>query len=482
MPAGQFRSINKTMTKTAFSAALSICYCSLAMAQTTIDWPTFGGNAQRNNYNASESTLSVANVSGMMLHWKTKVGVAYKYQPTLVRSVTTPKGTVDLVVMTLLDGDVTALNAATGKVVWTTSLGQTEVPCPGSTALEGIGEPATLDIANGRAFVVDAAGMLHALSLATGAEMAGYPVEVIDAPNLAAGTWVHFASPTLVGNNLYVGTAAYCETKTVPYHGQVIQFSTTTATVVNRFYPLGNGAVLGGGVWGTGGVAVEPDGSSLWIGTANALPPPDTTGNAEKIMQISPSLSQLAVNGPVLRKGGDLDFGSTPLLFQPSGCPPMLAAMNKVGLLLTYNRSNLTGGPTQTLDISKGSGSGKLIGMASFDPVTNAVYVGNPADSADETYLHGVLALQANGACALSLLWQQTVGTNDNKSPSVTPVIANGVVYYSEGTANELAAFNAATGAPLWNSGDIGTAKAAPIVVNGQVFVGAGKFVYAYGL
>jgi len=482
MPANKFRAKKEMMTRAALPAALLIGLCGPAIAQTTIDWPTFGASAQRTNYNASETTLSVTSVPGMKLHWKAKVGVAYKYQPTLVRSVTTPNGTHDLVVMTLDDGDVIALNAATGKTVWSTSLGQTEIPCPGSTALEGIGEPATLDVANGRAFVVDAGGMLHALSLSTGAEMAGYPVEVIDAPNLAAGTWVHYASPTLVGSNLYLGTAAYCETKTVPYHGQVIQFSTSSVAVVNRFYPLGNGAVLGGGVWGTGGVAVEPDGSSLWIGTANSLPPPENTGNAEKVMQISTSLSQLAVNGPVLRKGGDLDFGSTPLLFQPSGCPPMLAALNKVGLLLVYNRTNLAGGPTQTLNISAGSGSGKLFGMASFDPVTNAVYVGNPSDSSDGTYLHGLLALQANGACSLSLLWQQTVGANDNKSPSVTPVIANGVVYYSEGTANEMAAFNAATGAPLWNSGDIGAAKAAPIVVNGQVFVGAGKFIYAYGL
>jgi outer membrane protein assembly factor BamB len=482
MPARNSATVNEMMTGTAAAFALSIGLCGPAIAQTTIDWPTFGGSAQRSNYNASETTLSVASVPGMTLHWKAKIGVAYKYQPTLVRSVTTPKGTLDLVVMTLDDGSVTALNAATGKTVWSTSLGQTEIPCPGSTALEGIGEPATLDVANGRAFVVDAAGMLHALSLSTGAEMAGYPVEVIDAPNLAAGTWVHFASPTLVGNNLYLGTSAYCETKAVPYHGQVIQFSTSSISVVNRFYPLGNGAVLGGGVWGTGGVAVEPDGSSLWIGTANSLPPPENTGNAEKVMQISPSLSQLAVNGPVLKKGSDLDFGSTPLLFQPAGCPPMLAAMNKSGALLVYNRTNLAAGPTQTLNISAGSGSGKLIGMASFDPVTNAVYVDNPADSTDGTYLHGLLALQANGACSLSLLWQQTVGANDNKSPSVTPTIANGVVYLSEGITSELAAFDAATGTPLWNSGDIGTAKAAPMVVNGQVFVGAGKFVYAFGL
>jgi len=482
MPAFKSGANYEKMTGAAASIALSIGLCGTAIARTTIDWPTFGLNTIRNNYNASETTLSTANVPGMKLHWKTKVGEAFKYQPSLVRQVTTPSGTFDLVIATLVDGNVTALNAATGKVVWTASLGETQIPCPGSTASWGIGEPATLDIPNGRAFVVDAGGMLHALSLSTGAEMAGYPVEVIDASNLAAGTWVHYSSPTLIGTSLYLSTSAFCETKTVPYHGQVIEFSTTSATVVNRFYPLGNGNVLGGGVWGTGGVAMDPSGSSLWIGTANALPPPQNTGNAEKVMQIDLNLNTLAANGPVLKSSGDLDFGSTPLLFQPVGCPPMVAAMNKSGLIVVYNSGNLAAGATQTLNVSDGSGSGKLIGMPSFDPVTNTVYVGDPKDSSDGTYLHGLLALQANASCQLSLAWQQTVGTNDNESPSVTPVIANGVVYYSEGTAGVLAAFNASTGAPLWTSGDIGKADDASIIVNGQVIVGAGKFVYAYGL
>ena len=252
--------------------------------------------------------------------------------------------------------------------------------------------------------------------------------------------------------------------------------------MVNRYYPLGDGAVFGGGVWGTGGVALDPGGSALWIGTANSLPPPQNTGNAEKIMQIDLNLNPLAVNGPVLKPSGDLDFGSTPLLFQPAGCPQMLAAMNKSGLIVVYNSGNLAAGATQTLNVSDGSGSGKLIGMPSFDPVSNTVYVGDPKDSSDGTYLHGLLALQANASCQLALGWQQTVGTNDNQSPSVTPVIANGVVYYSEGNADVLAAFNAATGAPLWSSGEIGTTDAPSIVVNGQVFIGAGKYMYAYGL
>jgi outer membrane protein assembly factor BamB len=454
-----------------------------ARAQTTIDWPSFGGSAQRTSYNASETVLSTATVPGLKPHWQVRMASPVIVQPSLVRQVATPSGTFDLLIVTESGGAVTALDAATGNVIWSVAIPPTQLGCMGASKLMGIGEPATIDVAAGIAYVVDAGGKLHALSVANGTEQAGYPVEIIDPGNLAASTWVHYASPTLVGTNLYVGTAAFCESPQVPYHGQIIEFSTASASVVARFYPMGNGAILGGGFWGSGGLAAEPDGSFLWGGTANALPAPQGGGNAEKVLQLDPNLNLIAANGPGLPRGGDLDFGSTPLLFQPPGCPPMLAAMNKSGLLVIYDRTSLSSGPIQTLAISDGSHDGKFIGMPSFDPVTNAVYVANPLDSQSGIYLHGLVALQANASCQLSLLWQQTLGENGNKSPSVTPMVANGVVYFAEGLAGHITAFDAALGTLLWDSGTLrGATFASPFVANGILYGAAGRFIYAFGL
>jgi outer membrane protein assembly factor BamB len=485
-----FRKDSKALALSVWAALPIAAFIGLsgpATARTTIDWPTFAGSAQRTGYNAAETILSTSTVPQLKLHWRVEAGSVFAhnmFQPSLIRQVETPTGTFDLLVMTLSGGAVRALDAVSGNVVWSTAIAPTQITCSdGTSAAVGIGEPATIDVDHALVYVVDAGGLLHALALASGIEISGYPVEVIDAPNLAAGTYVHYASPTHVGSNLYIATAAFCELRDMPYHGQVIQFATATGTVVNRYYPLGNGSVLGGGFWGTGGVAADPDGSYLWGATANSLPPPQNVGNAEKVVQLDTNLNQIAVDGPVLNPSGDLDFGSTPLLFQPTGCPPMLAAMNKTGLLLIYNRNSLNSGATQTLSISKGGGSGKFIGMAAFDPVTNAIYVGNPVDSADGTYLHGLIALQANAACQLTLLWQQMFGDEGMPNPSVPAMIANGVVYYSEGFSSQLAAFDAATGAPLWNSGTLkGVTMGPPLVVNGQVFVQAGKWVYSYGL
>jgi outer membrane protein assembly factor BamB len=465
----------------ALIAALS-CAAGAAHAQK-IDWTTFGGSAQRTSYNGAETILSPATVPGLTLLWKAKLSSAIKVQPALVRRISTPSGVHDLLVVTQLGGGVTALDAMTGASVWSDSLGTTVLPCFEAPLTVGVGEPATLDVARKRAYVVDAGGKLHALSLADGTEASGYPVEVIDSANLAASTWVHYASPTLIRSTLYIGTTSSCESAKVPYHGQLIRFSLGTGKVVGRYFPMGDGAVLGGGFWGSGGVAAEADGSFLWGATANALPAPQDTGNAEKIVQLDPDMKLMAMDGPVLAPGGDLDFGSTPLLFQPTGCPPMLAAMNKTGQLVMYNRTSLKSGPMQILSISNGGSGGRFIGMPSFDPVTNAVYVGNPLDSASGIYLHGLVALQADASCQLSLMWQQTVGENGNDSPSVTPDVANGVVYFSEGAAATMAAFDAASGKMLWQSGRLGgPAVAAPFVANGTLFVAAGDTVYAFGL
>ena len=62
--------------------------------------------------------------------------------------------------------------------------------------------------------------------------------------------------------------------------------------------------------------------------------------------------------------------------------------------------------------------------------------------------------------------------------------MGNGVVYYGDGFGNTLRAFDAETGAPLWDSGSTinGPILAAPTVVDGRVFVSSWDgHVYAFG-
>jgi hypothetical protein len=168
--------------------------------------------------------------------------------------------------------------------------------------------------------------------------------------------------------------------------------------------------------------------------------------------------------------GGDDDFGSTPVLYQRSGCAPQMAVLRKDGRLFVYDRDTIANGPTQTITMQ----SFTFIGLVAYWPPTNTLYVASTENSGGGTYVAGMHAFQIQANCTLSLAWQ--TGVNQPASETTTtPVVANGVVYYGNGTGSTLYAFNAATGQQLWTSGNTisGWIFAAPIVVNGTVLVGA---------
>jgi hypothetical protein len=190
---------------------------------------------------------------------------------------------------------------------------------------------------------------------------------------------------------------------------------------------------------------------------------------------------------------GDSDYGATPMLYSVPNCTSLqLSAKNKNGYLYTYAvGASLTA--EQQLHIGNVTDVGQFVGVPAFSPAANLVYTGNPA--ATGNFAHGLNALQQNNGCTgLNLAWKASIGsTNVSSDDNQAPSVGNGVVYFSDGVDNKLWAFNAATGAQLWNSGttigspcaDYGLACgvfAAPLI-DGRVFVGAWNHkLYAFGL
>jgi outer membrane protein assembly factor BamB len=239
--------------------------------------------------------------------------------------------------------------------------------------------------------------------------------------------------------------------------------------------------VSGGGIWGPGGVSVDPANGHVFAATGNALTSPENYRYSDALVELTSSLSFVGKASPTL-VGGDVDFGATPILFQPTGCPSKLvAAKNKSGVLIVNAEGNLHGGFHQRLQIADVNDY-QFNGIPAWDPATNMLYIGNSSDSSQGHYFHGMVALKAAANCTLSLAWQQTVGPNPSSvSP---PTIANGVVYYGDGYGDTEYAFDAATGKRLWNSGATiaGGLYAAPTVINGKLFVGAwDNKLYAFG-
>ena len=197
----------------------------------------------------------------------------------------------------------------------------------------------------------------------------------------------------------------------------------------------------------------------------------------------------MASNAPGVLTGDD-DFGSTPTLFQKTGCPPQLAAEQKNGRVYLYNRDSIGAGPVQTIKLSEGEDAAHLpipinefIGVPAWSPDTQMLYVSNPTGTLDGAYVNGMVAFRMNASCRLEKAWNTVAGV---KSFVVgTPTIANGVVYYPTGGANKVIAFNALTGQPLWNSDTALTRPVftEPTVINGRLYVGSyDDKLHAWGL
>ncbi|MFP3565397.1 PQQ-binding-like beta-propeller repeat protein [Paraburkholderia sp. SIMBA_030] len=464
---------------------------------TTTDWPTSGMNRQRTGYNPVETVLNATNVSTLRQHWASPVlDGAILTQPVLATGVMINNVPTDIVYVATEGNTTWALNAATGAKIWQSAAIPQAVLSQGCSGLFqgkiGVQGTPVIDHANNRLFVVSGKGYLHAYDMATGADLPGFNLALLDAANVSPRTMVYGGltlSPD--GSSIYVTTAGDpCDTQ--PYHGQVVRASTTNpAAILQRWFPTGASGPNGGGIWGFGGVSIPPDGTVVYALTGNAFATPENAGFAEHVVKLTPTLAVAASNSPLSpAPNADIDFGATAMLFQRPNCPTMLAAYNKSGRLFIYNRATIQqAGPIQTFTIAVSSEDGSNIGMPAFDPVLNQLYVVSPSDSG--TYKHGLIALSIGGTCSVNPtpVWQTQVGLNTpNFNPAIPPVAANGVVYYADGMGNDVYAFNATNGAILFHAHytPVKTGEgnfASPSVVNGQVFVaGSDHVVHAYGL
>ena len=167
------------------------------------------------------------------------------------------------------------------------------------------------------------------------------------------------------------------------------------------------------------------------------------------------------------------------MIVRATGCPELAVVVRKPGQLLVYATGAIGRGPLQRVQIAN-TKSLTSLGTYAWSAAARMVYVANQAD-APAVYRHGLLAFTLTRACRLALAWQQPFGPRDEYNSA--PVVAGGAVWVSDGDAGQVAAFDAATGAPLWLSAPIGKpVYAAPTVAGGRVYVaGYDGRLHAYG-
>jgi GT2 family glycosyltransferase/outer membrane protein assembly factor BamB len=433
------------------------------------DWSTFANSLERQGYNANETALGAGNAAALHLQWSVRLGAAIDAQPLYAASVPIAGATHDVVYVGTESGLLDALDAQSGAVLWRISLGTLTNSCTDLKNGEyGITGTPAFDRTSGRVYVMDGQDMLHAIEMTTGREAPGWPISVgaNDAQEHDYGAVTYNPANGLI----YVTTASYCDDR--PYQGRLVAVDASTASVVATFVPAGTED--GGGLWGMGGASIDPSTNDVYVATGNTFGATAHDAYGEAVVALTPALGVIGSNYPGLANPSlDYDFGATPMLYQPPSCPPEFTAKNKDGTLYVYDDAAIASGPAQALEMAPPTQDGQFIGVTTYSPVTNMVYVGDTGTHG--AFGYGLVALAVQPDCSLALAWQANEQSEVQDSDNIAATVANGVVYSTNGPGERVFANDASSGAALWNSGETiaGPVFTPPTVTGGHVYVGA---------
>jgi outer membrane protein assembly factor BamB len=291
--------------------AAGLCLIAAPGAYAQVDVLTQHNDNARTGANLHETILTPENVS------KAHFGMLFKRvlddqlytQPLIATGVEVSGGTRDIVYVTTVNNSVYAFDANDSEAsspIWHVNFGtpanvhSTDFGCFDINGQMGIVGTPVIDKARGVLFVValTRAGTitqphtgfiqrLHALDLATGADLPGSPVE-IKAPGFNALMQNQRPALALANSTVYVGYASHCDKD--PYHGFLIAYdakSLAQISVLNTS-PTSSEA----SIWQSGqGPAVDDEGN-VYVVTGNGSW--DGVHNfSESFLKLSPRLKLL---------------------------------------------------------------------------------------------------------------------------------------------------------------------------------------------
>lgn len=449
----------------AFIAAAIVVACASGGSVQTRDWTSYSGGDTMSN-DAASTTITPKTAPKLAAGWSRELDGAIYASPLYVKTgVAKP-----LVLVATMGDSLYALSAANGAVVWKRSLGPTTPTVCHSNY--GIASTPYIDTSAKRVYVIGAGGSVYALDLATGKPLAGWPVRIVKRTN------VEFAWSGLRVHNglLYVNVASYCDVPDangLPADGYTVAVDVRTHKIAARL-DIVPGPHNMGGAWGWGGVSIAADGT-LYLATGNSVV--YVNGNldedapyAEAVLHLTPRLKVLAwgeAPDKAAENRGDEDFGSTPLLFQPSGCPPLLAANSKNGYTYVWRRSNLKT-PVWKALMGPTAPDEPFLAEPSYDAATRMLVISKSVFGTGANQHRGVTALRANANCtSFSTVWNSNVGPGAQPPP----LIVGGVVVSAVASQQMLYAFDVRNGTILWEK-KIAPSQA-PIATSGAaIYVG----------
>jgi len=509
------------------------------------DWPQYNYDKQRTGWNRGETQLSPKTVGRLRPLWNTQlvtntpaVVLSTLTAPVVAGGVATPDGMKDLVFSIGMDDMLSAVDAATGKIVWQKSFPNTLKPMHPPVISCSNTEQATpaIDKARGVIYFTTSDGKLRGAKLGDGSEA----IRPTDMVQPFSRNW----SLGVVDDVVYTTTARGCggsPAQPVEWGAvAAMDVSDPTHPSLSRFY-TGKGRPAG--PWGASGVAWGPQGA--YVSTADGPNNPGSGIYGDMVLAIRPhawGLNDSFIPSHwryVLAR--DLDFGSGGVILFPFGKRNLLATASKESVIYLLDADNLGGVDHMTSLYQSprlGNDSQDFQAMGTWGSLATAqdekgarwLYIpmwGPPAKAGPKFPMTNgdapsgsIMAFTVEDQGGKPALVPQWISRDLNLSSS--PVVANGVVYAlqtaesavqvpksvftPEGrrqpfdvNANAvnrimtphatmtLFAFDAATGKELWSSKKVMDGNTVhftqPVVALGKVFaVDHAGHLWAFGL
>jgi hypothetical protein len=282
---------NASSSATSRTAKLTVAV-GTAM-QAGVDVATYKNDVSRSGQNLSESTLTPTTVTSATFGLLRNLPVDGKVdaQPLYISQLSVYGGSFNTVIVATEHGSVYAFDADSGALLWQVSLlaaGENPSGTQGCSQLTpeiGITSTPVIDRNAGAHGTVYAVAMsqdssskyhqrLHALDLASGAELLGGPTEIAATYRPAGGTTITFnpgqyaerAALLLANGTIYTSWTSHCDGQ--PYSGWIMAFSASTLTqsAVLNVAPNSTG---GPAIWMSGGGPAADSAGNIYLLTAN---------------------------------------------------------------------------------------------------------------------------------------------------------------------------------------------------------------------
>jgi polyvinyl alcohol dehydrogenase (cytochrome) len=328
---------------------------------STGDWATYMGSNGREGYNGAETVITKKTAPNLKIKWTHSANGTVYTQPIVSNG---------LVYWGTRDGyeHATDLN---GNFVWATNLGTTSSQCQKDTT--GVVSSATVASAviGGKTtpvlYVGGGNAHMYALNATTGA--------IIWSTSLGSSP-SHFlwSSPAVYNGNVYEGVASLDDCPLV--QGQLVEMNGVTGAIEHTFDTVPNGCI-GAGVWASptidesAGLVFIATGNGGSCGSSEPYAEALIKLNASDLSYVS------SWQIPTSQQVSDGDFGATPTLFTATingTFHNMVGLENKNGYFYAFDRSIIHTGPLWSTQIDCSGCTGSQV-PAAWDGTT--LYVGS---------------------------------------------------------------------------------------------------------